>query len=92
MSDTAAVQDDEKKEKTVTIVVDGTPYEVPKKEEITYEEVVALVYPDFAQHPEITYSVTFTKGHGGKEGILPPGGRVTVKEGMAFRVNRTGQS
>lgn len=73
-------------------MVDGTPYEVPKKDEITYEEVVALAYPDFAQHPDITYSVTYTKGHGGKEGILAPGGSVKVKEGMAFRVNRTGQS
>ncbi len=82
----------DKKDNTVTIVVDGTPYEVPKKEDISYEEVVALAYPDFAQHPEITYSVTYTKGQGNKEGILAPGGSVKVKEGMAFRVNRTGQS
>jgi hypothetical protein len=77
---------------TVTIIVDGTPDQVPKKEDITYAEVVALEYPDFAQHPEITYSVTYTKGQGGKEGILSPGGSVKVKEGMSFRVNRTGQS
>ncbi len=82
----------DKKDNTVTIVVDGTPYEVPKKEDISYEEVVDLAYPDFAQHPEITYSVTYTKGQGNKEGILAPGGSVKVKEGMAFRVNRTGQS
>ena len=80
-------------DKTVTIVVDGTPHEVPKKEDITYGEVVALAYPDFAQHPEITYSVTYTRGVGDKpEGILSPGGSVKVKEGESFRVNRTGQS
>jgi hypothetical protein len=80
-------------DKTVTIVVDGTPHEVPKKETITYGEVVALAYPDYLQHPEITYSVTFTRGHGDRrEGILPPGGSVKVKEGMSFSVNRTGQS
>ena len=79
--------------KTVTIVVDGTPHEVPKNETITYAEVVTLAYPDYPQHPEITYSVTYTRGHGDKpEGILPPGGSVKVKEGMAFSVNRTGQS
>lgn len=79
--------------KTVTIVVDGTPHEVPKKEDITYAEVVTLAYPDYPQHPEITYSVTYTRGHGGKpEGILAPGGSVKVKEGMSFRVDRTGQS
>ena len=80
-------------EKTVTIVVDGTPHEVPKKEEITYAEVVTLAYPDYPQHPEITYSVTYTRGHGNKpEGILAPGESVKVKEGMSFRVDRTGQS
>src|SRR5712671_3852937 len=80
-------------EKTVTIVVDGTPFEVPKKEMITYAEVVTLAYPDYPQHPEITYSVTYTRGNGDKpEGILAPGGSVKVKEGMSFSVNRTGQS
>jgi hypothetical protein len=84
---------EEDKVKTVTIVVDGTPHEVPKKERITYAEVVTLAYPDFPQHPEITYSVTYIRGHGDKpEGILAPGGSVKVKEGMAFSVNRTGQS
>ena len=69
----------------MTIIVDGTPYQVPKKEEITYAEVVTLAYPDYPQHPEITYSVTYTKGHGHKpEGVLTPGGSVKVKEGMAF--------
>ena len=80
-------------DKTVTIVVDGTPHEVPKKEYITYAEVVTLAYPDYPQHPEITYSVTYTRGHVDKpEGILAPGGQVKVKEGMSFRVDRTGQS
>lgn len=84
---------DEDKDKTVTIVVDGTPHEVPKEENITYTEVVTLAYPDFPQHPEITFSVTYTRGHGEKpEGILVPGGSVKVKEGMSFSVNRTGQS
>lgn len=84
---------EEDKVKTVTIVVDGTPHEVPRKENITYAEVVTLAYPDYPQHPEITYSVTYTRGHGNKpEGILSPGGSVKVKEGMSFSVNRTGQS
>jgi len=83
----------EHRHKTVTIVVDGTPHEVPKKEHITYVEVVTLAYPDYPQHPEITYSVTYTRGHGDKpEGILAPGGSVKVREGMAFCVDRTGQS
>lgn len=87
-------QENEKgKDKTVTIIVDGSPYEVPKKDTITYAEVVTLAYPDYPQHPEITYSVTYTRGDGHKpEGILAPGGGVKVKEGIVFSVNRTGQS
>ena len=77
----------------VTIIVDGTPHELPKKERVTYAEVVTLAYPDYPQHPETTYSVTYSKGpRENPEGILSPGGSVKIKEGMAFRVNRTGQS
>jgi hypothetical protein len=86
-------KDGEQKEQAVTIYVDGTPHQVPKKDDISYAEVVTLAYPDYPQHPEITYSVTFTRGQGDKpEGTLPLGGSVKVKEGMRFNVNRTGQS
>ena len=78
--------------KMVTIIVNGTPHEWPK-EEITYAEVVTLEVPDYPQHPEITYSVTYKRGHGNKpEGILAPGASVRVKEGMIFNVSETGQS
>ena len=78
--------------KTVTIIVEGTPHEWPT-DEITYAEVVTLEVPDYPQHPEITYSVTYKKGHGNKpEGILTPRGSVKVKEGMVFSVSETGQS
>ena len=81
---------DEKK--TVTIIVEGTPHEWPKGE-ITYAQVVTLEVPDYAQHPEITYSVKYKNGHGHKpEGVLSPGGSVKVKEGMIFSVSETGQS
>jgi Multiubiquitin len=84
---------EEKKEKTVTIFVNGTPEEVEKKEEITYDEVVTFAFPDFPQHPERNYSVKYTRGHEGKpEGILPPGGQVKVKDQMRFDVTPTGQS
>lgn len=78
--------------KTVTIVVEGTPHEWPKGE-ISYAEVVTLEVPDYAQHPEITYSVRYKAGHGNKpEGVLTPGATVKVKEGMIFYVSETGQS
>lgn len=77
---------------SVTIIVNATPHEWPKGE-ITYAEVVTLEVPDYAQHPEITYSVKYKKGHGNKpEGILVQGASVKVKEGMVFSVSETGQS
>jgi len=78
--------------KNVTIVVNATQHSWPKTE-ITYAEVVTLGFPDYPQHPEITYSVTYKRGHGNKpEGILSPGTSVKVKEGMIFNVSQTGQS
>ena len=79
--------------KNVTIYVEGTPHEWPKNSDISYAEVVSLEVPDYAQHPDITYSVTYKKGHGDKpEGILAPGASVKVHEGMIFNVSETGQS
>ena len=80
------------KDKTITIVVEATPHEWTK-DAITYAEVVTLEVSDFSQHPEITYTVTYKRGHGNKpEGILVPGASVKVKEGMTFYVTPTGQS
>lgn len=79
-------------QKMVTIVVEGAPHKWPK-DEISYAEVVTLEVPDYAQHPEITYSVSYKNGHGNKpEGILVPGASVKAKEGMVFYVSETGQS
>ena len=78
--------------KLVTIVINGTDHEW-EKGEISYTEVVALAFPESKDHPEITYSVKYTRGQGEKpEGILAPGDKVKVKEGMNFRVTETGQS
>jgi hypothetical protein len=86
-------ESDKGKDRTVTIVVNGTPHEIPRKEQLTYAEIVTFAFPDYSQHPEITYSVVYTRGHGNKpEGTLSPGGIVKVKEGMSFVVTRTGQS
>ena len=76
----------------ITIIVEGTPYEW-EREVITYAEVVTLFDPNYPQHPEIIYSVTYKKGPSNKlEGILSPGASVKVKEGMVFNVSPTGQS
>lgn len=76
----------------VTIIVEGTRHEWPKGD-ISYDEVVTLEVPDYAQHPDITYSVKYKNGHGEKpEGTLSKGESVRVKNGMIFSVSETGQS
>lgn len=82
----------DKDKKIITIIVNGSPEQV-EKEEMAYEAIVTLAFPDFPQHPERNYSVKYTNGHGNKpEGILSPGGKVKVKDGMQFTVTPTGQS
>jgi len=77
----------------VTIIVEGSPHEWPKNELISYAQVVTLEVPEYAQHPEITYTVTYDKGHGDKsKGVLNPGASVKVKDRMVFYVSETGQS
>jgi hypothetical protein len=79
----------DKHKKTVTIVVDGTEYEV-EKGKLTYAAVVTLAFPEYPRNPQVSYSVTYLRGR--HEGILAPGGEVQVVEGMEFRVSPTGQS
>lgn len=78
--------------KPVTIIVNGEPHEVPK-DEIAFDEVVALAYPDGPQGPNVIYSVTYRKGPDHKpKGILAPGDSVKVKDGMVFDVRVTDKS
>lgn len=77
---------------SVTIIVEGTPHQWTKNK-ISYDEVVTLEVPDYAQHPDITYSVKYTGGPGNRpEGALVKGESVRVKDGMVFSVSETGQS
>lgn len=80
------------KPKEVTIVVEGTPHPWPKGK-ITYAEVVTLEFPDYPQHPEITYTVKYKRGpHQKPQGVLAPGESVEVTDGMIFNVSKTGES
>ncbi len=82
-----------KDKKTITIYINGDAFDVEKKEELTYAEVVTLAFTDFPEHPEKNYSVKYVKGHGSKpDGILSPGGTVKAQDGMQFTVTPTGQS
>lgn len=76
----------------VTIIVEGSPHRWFRPC-ISYADVVAFFDPNYPQHPDITYSVTFKRGPNQRpEGILSPGASVKVKDQMVFNVSATGQS
>lgn len=79
--------------KTVTIIVNGRPKTVPKKDELTFEEVVALAFENPQTGDGIQYTIQYTRGHGNKPaGTLVEGQAVKVKEGMEFDVTATNRS
>ena len=79
-------------EKGFRIIVDGTPHVVPT-DEVTFDEVVSLAYPDGGRGNLITYTVTFYDGGGRPpEGALAEGEKAKVKDGTVFNVTRTDRS
>jgi ABC-type sulfate transport system substrate-binding protein len=83
----------DKHQKTVTIIVNGRPREVLKNEDLTFDEVVSLAFPNPPMGDGIQYTVQYTRGHGNKPaGTLVEGQSVKVKEGMEFDVTSTNRS
>jgi hypothetical protein len=79
-------------ENTVRITVNTTDSDEPRGR-ITYQRVIEIGYPDYAAHPNATYSILYERGpRPNPEGTLSKGGSVVVGEGMRFRVKRTGES
>jgi hypothetical protein len=80
-------------EKTVTIIVNGRQKVVPKKETLSFDEIVNLAYDNNPPSgPNIVVTVTYSKGEDGKQGTLVKGGDVKVKDGMIFNVTATDKS
>ena len=80
------------KQKTVTVIVNGKP-KVVVKDFISYEEVIAIAFDTPPSGDGVQFSVTYTKGHSDKpKGILVEGQSVKVKEGMEFDVTATNRS
>jgi hypothetical protein len=79
--------------KEFTIYVNSRPKMVPAKESLSFDEIVALAFPNPEKNPNIVYTVTYRKGEGKKpEGTLVEGESVKVKDGMIFDVTRTDKS
>jgi hypothetical protein len=82
-----------KNEHTVTIIVNGRSKEVPKHEEITYEQVIRLAYDNPPSGDGVQFTVQYSRGHGNKpSGTLVEGQSVKVKDGMIFDVTATNRS
>jgi hypothetical protein len=63
------------------------------KDEISYNEVVILRYGSISTDENVSYSVTYTRGHDTKhEGSMVKGDIVSVKSGMRFDVTQTNKS
>lgn len=77
----------------ITIIVMGTDHKVEKNEELTYDQIVAMVYLT-EEERQRSYTVSFERGHGEKpEGFLTKNGKpVKAKDGMKFFVDLTGES
>lgn len=85
-------RDGDKPKKTVTIIVNGRPHELPK-EEVSFAEIVSIAFPGQSQGGDICFTVTYKRGQGNKpEGTLVEGEAVKIKEGMIFNVTRTDKS
>lgn len=77
--------------KPVTIIVNGTPYDVPKGR-ISYEELLALINAPSLPEGQ-RYSVQYSKGHSGKPtGTLIEGESAPVKKDMEFDVTPANRS
>lgn len=79
--------------KTVMIIVNGRPKNVPKNDDLTFEEIVALAFDNPPTGDGIQYTIQYTRGHGNKPaGALVEDQSVKTKEGMELDVTSTNRS
>ena len=80
------------KPKTYKIYVNGQEKVVTTKI-VSYEQIVALAFPNPVTGQNIRYTVGYEDGpHKNPSGSLMPGGKVHVKDGMIFDVTPTDKS
>ena len=86
-------EDHDKDSKTVTIVINGRPRTIPKNDDLTFEEIIALAFENPSTRDGIQYTIQYTRGQGNKpSGVLVEGQSVKVKDGMEFDVTSTSRS
>ena len=79
-------------DKKIDIIVNGTSHPVPD-DEVSFDQVVDIAYPDGGRGPLITYTVNFYNGAGRPpEGKLTKDQKAKVENGTVFNVTRTDRS
>lgn len=79
-------------DKKIDIIVNGTSHPV-SGDEVSFDQVVDIAYPDGGRGPLITYTVNYYNGAGRPpEGKLIEGQEAKVKDGTVFNVTRTDRS
>lgn len=78
--------------KGTVVIVNGQERLVPK-EEISFEEIIALAYDESERGEQIVFTVTFEASEGRvAEGEVGPGEVLKVTEQVIIHVQRTDQS
>lgn len=81
-----------KADKSTTIVINATAYEVEGKE-VSFEQIVNLAYNNAPPAGEfVVITVAFSRGENGKSGTMLPGDTVKLKNRMVFDVSATDRS
>ncbi len=79
-------------DKSFDIIVNGTHHTVPN-DDVSFDQVVDIAYPDGGRGPLIKYTVNFYNGAGRPpEGKLTEGEEAKAKDGTVFNVTRTDRS
>ena len=79
-------------DKSFDIIVNGRTYPVTN-DEVSFDQVVNLAYPNGGRGPLIKYTVNYYNGAGRPpESKLTDGQEAKVKDGTVFNVTRTDRS
>ena len=82
----------DKKDKTVTLIVNSRPKPCDDNH-ITFRELVVLQYGTFEDNPLIEYTVGYSNGpRPNPQGSMVDNDRVKVQDRMNFNVSRTDKS